>query len=71
MRFSVVQVKEDYPLSDPIFVAHAYDQDRGANADISYAFDTVSQSTVGHTFKIHRSSGEVCYISPVYIYIYT
>ena len=58
--FPNVQVKEDYPLSDAIFVAHAHDQDRGANADVSYGLDTASQLAVGHTFKIHRSSGEVC-----------
>jgi hypothetical protein len=54
-----VQVKEDYPLSEPIFVAQAHDQDRGANAEISYGLDTMSQLAVGHTFKVHRSSGEV------------
>jgi hypothetical protein len=41
-------------------VAQAHDQDRGANAEISYGLDTMSQLAVGHTFKVHRSSGEVC-----------
>ena len=53
------QVREDFPVADPIFVARARDRDRGANAAISYQLDRASQLEIGDKFEIRRSTGEV------------
>ena len=55
-----MQVPEDYPVEEPVYVVHAEDEDRGDNAELSYILETSTQLQYGQIFRLHRNTGEVC-----------
>jgi len=54
-----MQVPEDYPVDEPVYVVHAEDEDRGDNAELSYILETNTQLQYGQIFRLHRNTGEV------------